>query len=129
MSLTHDQKRAFIHKIIEVLEENQQALNDAGFDVADRLIELNDAWALEEDSEAKQIQAMAASKAATEKSNTDLAAAYNLSSATVELIVGILGKDHPLVEVLKNVRDLMILEAQRGKKKPDEEKPQEAINE
>ena len=129
MSLTHDQKRAFIHKIIEVLEENTQALSDAGFDVADRLIELNDAWALEEDSEAKQIQAMAASKAATEKSNTDLAAAYNLSSATVELIVGILGKDHPLVEVLKNVRDLMILEAQRGKTKPEEEKPPETINE
>ena len=123
--LTHDQKRSFIHRIIEVLEENAQTLSAAGYDVVNRLTELGDAWSLQEQSEVEQLQAQAAYKEKSAKSVADLSAAYKLASATVELIVGLLGKEHPLVEVLKNVRDLMILEAQRGKKKKPEE-PQPA---
>lgn len=119
--LTHDQKRAFIHRMIEILEENQDVLAQAGFDVQSRIDQLKQKWAEQEQAEAEQLQALALYKEKTELSVEKLSEAYKLASATVELIVGILGKDHPLVEVIKNIRDEMALEAQRGKKKSHDE--------
>lgn len=124
--LTHDQKRAFIHKIIEVLEENTQVLTAKGYDPAAKIAELTTQWQAQEQAEAAQIQIFAAHKAATSASNATLKVAYENASASVELIVGLLGKHHPLVEILKNIRDLMNIEKPKKEEEKPPEKPQEA---
>ena len=124
MSLTHDHKRAFIRKMIEFTEENEQALKDAGYDPSQRIGELTTLNDAQEQAEAEQLAAMAALKGKTQASNDALDVAYKNASALVELFVGFLGKEHPLVEVLKNIRDLMIIEEARGKEK-EPEKPEE----
>ena len=125
MSLTHDHKRAFIRKMIEFTEENEQALKDAGYDPSQRIGELTTLNDAQEQAEAEQLAAMAALKGKTQASNDALDVAYKNASALVELFVGFLGKEHPLVEVLKNIRDLMIIEEARGKEKAPEKPPEE----
>ena len=117
--LTHDQKRAFIRKMIEFTEEYKDELTDAGYDPTPRIAELTTLNDTQELAEAEQHRAMIEATQKTEASNTALSAAYKNASALVEMFIAFLGKDHKLVARLKNIRDLMNIE----KPKEEEEKP------
>ena len=120
--LTEAQRRAFARQIAEIMKDHQQELADAGFDPSERISELEQLCDIAEDKEAAQVAAREALRKATAESRKATREAYKFASATVELIVGLLGKDHPLSKILRNLRDEMALEAQRGKKKG--QKPQ-----
>jgi SepF-like predicted cell division protein (DUF552 family) len=117
MKITETQQRAFARNILEVLRDHEQELDNAGFKTKMRITQLEQQTQEAEGKEAAQVAARKAHLQATADSQTATETAYASASATVELIVGLLGKDHKLVKVLKNLRDEMALEAARGKKK------------
>ena len=53
--LTHDHKRAFIRKMLEFTEENDQAPKDAGYDPSQRIGELTTLNDAQEQAEAEQL--------------------------------------------------------------------------
>lgn len=55
-------------------------------------------------------------KAATELANETLKVAYNNGSATLKIVAGFLGKNHPLVQELRKLRK----SNGKSKKKTDE---------
>lgn len=102
--LTDSDRRAFSHQVVEVLRQNAAQLTAAGFDVTARVTTL-DGKAKEADvKEAAQLTAQQAAQRATDESTAATDAAYELASTTVNLIEGILGKDDPLVESLRQLR-------------------------
>jgi len=103
------------------LRDHEKELNDAGFNTKTRITQLEQLTQEAEDEEAAQVVAREAHLQATAASQSATKNAYSTASATVELIVGLLRKDHKLVKIIKNLRDEMVLEKARGKKKPSEE--------
>ena len=120
MALTEGQQRAFARNILEILRDHEQELKDAGFDPQARTAQLEQLAQDAEDKEAAQTAAREAHLQATSVSQSATKAAYDNASAAVDLISGLLGKNHELVKVIKNLRDEMGTEALRGKKKETE---------
>ncbi|WP_309720135.1 hypothetical protein [Armatimonas sp.] len=102
--LTDADRRAFAHQVVEVLRLHAPQLSAAGFDVTTRLTQL-EASAHEADvKEAAQLSAQQAALRATQESTTATDDAYDFASKSVSLVEGILGKDDPLVTVLRGLR-------------------------
>lgn len=97
-------KRDFVSQMITILQQNTTLLTDSGFDPTTKISQLQNELTAADTAEGHQIEAKAASKAATSVALETLKTAYNDSSATVELITGILGKKHPLVQELRKLR-------------------------
>jgi len=116
MNLTEAQKRAFARELIEILVDHQAQLTAAGFTTATRITQLQTLAQAADDKEAGQVAAREAHRRATTESKAATKAAYDNASATIELIVGLLGKSDPLVKTLKNLRDEMSNEAARGRR-------------
>lgn len=102
--LTESKKRDFNTQIIKIMEKNSQLLIEKGYDPAMKIEELNDQEDLVEASEAAEKNAYTAAKDATAASNKALDIAYKHASNAVDLISGLLGKDHNLVKELKKLR-------------------------
>jgi hypothetical protein len=102
--LTEADQRAFSHQVLEVLRQNSAKLSAAGFDTSGRAGALEAKTDAAETREAEQLQAKEALLRATVASTTSTQEAYDLASATVNLIEGILGKDDPLVRLLRGLR-------------------------
>ena len=119
MGITHAQKLAFAKTMIEILENNKEKLQEKGVDVEGRIKELRQQVDNAAKAEADQQQEQSEARGATTEANETLDAAYNNASASVELIVGALGKDDPLVLEIKNIRDEMANEANRGPRDED----------
>ena len=120
MAYTETQRRAFTRSILEILRDHENELNDAGFNTQTRITQLEQLTQEAEDKEAAQVAAREAHLQATAASRSATKTVYGAASATVELIVGLLGKEHKLVKAIKNLRDEMVLEAARGKRKVTE---------
>lgn len=97
-------KRDFISQLIVILEQNSQLLNDTGFDPSAKISQLQTELAAADEAEGRQTEAKATAKAATIVAHDTLRTAYDDGSATVELIVGLLGKKNPLVQEIKKLR-------------------------
>ena len=115
--LTENEKRAFAHLIAEILQDNLARLNGLGFNGSDRLEEIRAKEQLAQEKEAAQLAARVAEQNATAASVDATDSVYRLASDTVELIVGLVGKDDALAQRLRNLRDEMKNEAARGQRK------------
>ena len=103
-NLTEEEKREFPREIIEIMDSNSAELTAAGFDPAALKVELT---TLADDADAKeaaQVNARAANATATAESQAATTAGYQKASDSVELIVGLLGKDHALSVILRQLR-------------------------
>ena len=110
--LGESKKRDFVSQLIVILEQKSQLFVDKGFDPTTKITQLQSKLTSADDAEGRQTNAKAASKAATTEAQATLLAAYADGSATVELIVGLLGKKDPLVQEIKKLRKY-------GKKRPN----------
>lgn len=97
-------KRDFVSQMITILEQNTTLLSDSGFDPTAKITQLQTELSAADTAEGRQIEAKATAKAATREAMETLKTAYNDGSATVEIIAGFLGKDHPLVQELRKLR-------------------------
>lgn len=103
-NLTDADKKAFIEKIAAALDGNKSALAAAGFDPAQRITNLHNGEATVTNDETLISQLEVALKTAVDTRRTDLENNYALASSTVSLVEGILGKSHPLVVDLHQIR-------------------------
>ena len=102
--LTEEEQRESPRQIIEILDNNAAALTAAGFDPAARQAQLTTQADDADAKEADQVDARAALSAATSASQAATQTAYSNASDTVELIIGLLGKDHELSKILRQLR-------------------------
>jgi hypothetical protein len=79
-------------------------LTDAGFDPTARIEMLQGKLQTADDAEGEQQKAQAAALDTTKLANETLKLAYDDASAFVNLIEGLLGKDHSLVRKLRQLR-------------------------
>gem|GEM_PF-733464 len=102
--LSESKKRDFVSQLITILGQNAPLLTAKGYDPATKITELQTELTAADEAEGRQTEAKAAAKAATSLAQETLSTAYDDGSATVELIVGLLGKKDPLVEEIKKLR-------------------------
>ena len=79
-------------------------LAEKGFNAEPRANELTQQSETALSAETAQQRAERDAEAATKVSQQTLKAAYDNASASVDLIVGLLGKDHPLSKQLRKLR-------------------------
>jgi hypothetical protein len=115
-ALTEAQQLDFVRRVAAVLKESKAEIEAEGFPATQRATELDGLAADADKAEAEQAQAQAIAAQKTRDAVTKREKAYARASASVEGVVGALGKDHTLVKKLKGLRDSMTLEAARGKK-------------
>ena len=114
--LTRMGRYGFANQIVGVLKENQADIKKAGVDVAARLKEIDDLTKSFNALEARYEKAVVEKRNASQAANDALTGLYAKASATVELVIGAVGKETKLAGRLRNMRDAMALEALRGKK-------------
>ena len=121
-ALTDAQKQAFAREILEILKNNKEKLQSAGFDVSAKINSLEANTQEAEKQKAEQRTLEAKKEEQTKKARETLEKVYDEASADVELVVGILGKDDDLSHQLKKIRDSYAKESLRGKEE-EEKKP------
>lgn len=104
-NLTESKKRDFISQLIVLLTQNVQLLTDKGYNPETVLARLQQELVTANDYEAKQREALAAAKDATQRANSALNEAYTDASAVVDLISGLLGKKDNLLLEIKKIRN------------------------
>ncbi len=102
--MTESGKRDFVSQMITILQQNTTLLTESGFDPTAKITQLQSELSATDEAEGRQTEAKAAAKAATTEALQTLRIAYDDGSATVEIIAGFLGKDHPLVLELRKLR-------------------------
>ena len=116
-ALTEAQKRSFARQMAEVMVSNKEELKKQGLDVTAKLKSLQDRINAAEKAEEGQLRAMAELKAKTAASVKATKEAYELSSSQADAIVGSLGKNSPLSQKIRKMRESMSKVALRGRKK------------
>ena len=101
---TEEEKRDFVLQIVALLKTNAQALKDLGYDSKTKIEELENFHSTAEAAEGAQRNAEVAHRAATKASQDATSAAYKAASSTADLIVGLVGKDHPLANAVRSMR-------------------------
>ncbi|WP_163708444.1 hypothetical protein [Mangrovibacterium lignilyticum] len=104
-SLTESRKRDFIKQLLLLIANQSAALTAAGLDPTTRTTLLQGKYDTATAAEAQQKEAQAQAKTATETSQLALKEAYTEASSMVALLTGTLGKDHPLVEEIRKMRN------------------------
>jgi hypothetical protein len=102
--LTEAQKRDFISQMAVLTEESSDLIREQGFDPADRIKVLKETLQEARNAEGEQVEAAVRLKDATKKSQEKLTIAYDVASKTVDLFVGLLGKDHSLIKEIRKIR-------------------------
>ena len=98
------QKRDFVARMISLVEAEQDALTDKGFNPTDRLDGLRNKKQAADSAETAQQEAAAKAQEATAEANQTLADAYKDASDVADLISGLLGKDNELVRKMRKFR-------------------------
>ena len=104
MNMSEEERRQFVRAMVEILDNHAADLTAAGFDPAAKQAELT---ALAEDADNKeggQVNARVALANATASSQQATIKGYKAASNTVDLVVGLLGKDHALSKIIKKLR-------------------------
>ncbi|MGQ8338408.1 hypothetical protein ACUNWD_17770 [Sunxiuqinia sp. A32] len=103
-TLNDKESRDFVQQVLVIVNQNASLLTDAGFDPTPRTGQLQTELQTADDAEGAQQNAQAAALDATKVAQQTLEVAYNDASAVVNLIEGLLGKDHGLVRQLRQLR-------------------------
>ena len=101
---TEEEKRDFARQIVNLLKTNAEKLQSLGYDTKSKIAELTELYETAEQAEAEQRNAEAAHRAATKTSQESTVAAYKGASATVDLVVGLVGKDDELAKTMRSMR-------------------------
>jgi hypothetical protein len=115
--LTYAQKFSFCETIVELLLQHKDTLNSAGLDVDKKITSLQEKNKKAVLADTKQETLKAELAKATEEAVKALEDAYTTASSTLDAMVGVLGKNDPLSKRLKQLRDQMVKEELRGKRK------------
>jgi aminopeptidase N len=102
--LTNARQHDFISQMIKILNNHQETLQKDGFESIKHLRELTELQEISENDRQKQVQLQAAALEATHKAQSSLKQAYQKASNMVDLLTGILGKDHEMVRQIKKMR-------------------------
>ncbi len=97
--LSEARKRDFINQLLLAMENQTIVLTDAGFDPTNKIAGLKLKSDCADAAEVKQQASMASAKDATKLAQESLDAAYAEASTTVELMTGLLGKNHNLLNL------------------------------
>ncbi len=103
-NLSEARKRDFINQLLLAMENQTTVLIDTGFDPTTKIAGLRLKSDGADASEVKQQEAMASAKDATKLAQESLDVAYTEASATVELMTGLLGKEHNLIKEIRKMR-------------------------
>ena len=115
-TLSQAGKLAFAKEVAEIIRGNAALLTGKGFQVEAKASELEAAAEKAATAEAQQQTAKAAAKEATAQAEVALGTAYDLASADLMVIEGLLGKDHTTTTTLRKLRGGMTKPALRGKR-------------
>ena len=101
---TEEEKRDFARQIATLLTTNSEELSSLGYDPTQKAAELVSLHETAEQAEAAQRNAEVAHRNATQASQEATEAAYKTASAAVDLVVGLVGKDHALAKAVRGMR-------------------------
>jgi Zn-dependent metalloprotease len=104
-TLSEARSRDFITQIIDRLNENSDLLQELGYSSETKVNELVQQLETAQSAETAQQQAERAAREATKASQEALNTAYKNASASVDLIVSLLGRDHQLSKQLRKLRN------------------------
>ncbi|MEW6686989.1 MAG: hypothetical protein AB1393_12435 [Candidatus Edwardsbacteria bacterium] len=116
-ALTEAQKRSFARQIIEIMKEGRAELTAEKFDVDGNIKEQEAQNQEAEKAEGTQTKAYADFTKASKISQEKTGIAYRGASDRADAIVGTLGRNHSISKRIRQIRDLMVIEAKRGKKR------------
>jgi hypothetical protein len=102
--MTEEARRDFTRQVVEIMDNHGADLLAAGYDPANRKAELTTKAEAANAREADQVTARVAHQTATAASQEATTDAYKLASDTIEIMVGLLGKDHALSRTLRKLR-------------------------
>uniref|UniRef100_UPI0032177B99 hypothetical protein n=1 Tax=uncultured Draconibacterium sp. TaxID=1573823 RepID=UPI0032177B99 len=102
--LNEAKKRDFITQMTVITEDNFNVIAEHGFDPTNRIKILKEVLEEARTAEGEQIDAAVKAKEATKKSQEKLSKAYEEASKTVELLAGLLGKNHSLIKQIRKIR-------------------------
>lgn len=103
-TLSEARKRDFISQLILTMENRAAEFTAAGYDPTAKLEELKQKSANAEEAEVAQQKAKAAAKDSTVVAKASLKEAYTSASDAVELMAGLLGKNHNLIKEIRKMR-------------------------
>lgn len=103
-TLNDKESRDFVQQVIVLVNQNASLLTAAGFDPTTRSGQLQTELQTADEAEGAQQNAQAAALDATKVAQETLKVAYEDASAVINLIEGLLGKDHGLVRQLRQLR-------------------------
>ncbi len=100
--LTQAKQRDFVNQFLSVVKNNADLLAKKGYDPSRKIEELSVGAEGSRQSQAKKLKALADKKDATKAAQQSLSDTYKKVSEMVDLVKGILGKEHALVlEIMK----------------------------
>ena len=101
-------------QVVQFLEDNQADLLAKGYDVSDRITEINN---LREDAvveTTKQDDMTAALKVQTKTADAKVDLLYNATSTTLDAAIGVLGKTTPLAKQAGKLRSSLIKQTKKN---------------
>jgi hypothetical protein len=119
--LTDAQEKAYVGEIKALLGEYKEAMlkADPPVDPTSRITNLENGIKVTEAAEAAQVKAAAANDDAIALANQLRTDAYKLAVASIGLMEGALGKEHPAVVKARSIRGDMVNLAARGPREPE----------
>ena len=105
--LTDAQEKDYTRQIIGILREYKAEMTAAATDPTQRITQLESGAAATDNAEAAEVKAEAAKAAAIALTTSLRETNYALAQASVGLIEGALGKDHPAAERARGIRASM----------------------
>jgi len=106
-NLTDSQEKDYTRQITGILKEYKDELIAKDTDPTQRITNLENGAKATDDAEAAEVKAEAAKIAAIALTTTLRENNYKLAQASVGLIEGALGKDHPAAERARGIRSSM----------------------
>jgi len=106
-ALTDAQEKDYTRQIIGILKEFKTEMTSKSTDPTQRIVDLESGAKATDDAEAAEVKAEAAKSAAIALTATLRENNYKLAQASVGLIEGALGKDHPAALRARGIRSSM----------------------
>ncbi len=103
-TLKESQQRDFVSQFILLITNSAEEMIAAGYDPAELIAKLQQELDGANAAEAAQTDAEIAAQNATKAAQQTLTQAYTSASNAVELVAGLLGKNHKLVKEIRKLR-------------------------
>lgn len=115
MAISNTKIFGFADQVIQLMEDNKEALGQEGLDVTNKITKLDGLKDTAVGEAQKQDEMETASKIQTKVSQTSSKKCYDETSTTLDAVIGVLGKTTPAGKQAAKIRSSMI---KQYKKKP-----------